>query len=715
MIFLFVVDTGGSMNQVATRGISILDCAKSAIEHFLKVRSQDANHRHDKYLLVTYKGVISGWGSGPKAFFEAVKGLEAYDLSNMGQALICAFDLLNKFRMQGIDTFGFGRNPRFIEPSAIVVLTDGFLQDPEASYRTSRDFEALLSTSSSRLGWDTDYCRSKNRWDQRVFPVLLQFKGIKDHLGVKEASKAIRPHALLHVAAEATGGKVVICRNLRQLLQAMETKIKTLLPGFTARFESGPGYLQFSDLAFLQQQATPSCWLIPEAYLPDNQMETLPARTAHPTLVFHATDAIPKPPLNQIIAIDRFEIHSSKLEGLLIAQKSKVYWPVFVKNSLGDGSEGKPFGLLSLDEKSQKPVLHVYPYNFPRLDTILAGIKSKRGETQLTSILLKQYFATVPPYYTKVLKPILLRMGLYFEVPHPELTLSIGVQKALAEKRKIALSFSRALAANGSKITMSDVEATNDPASLQDFATRLRHHMVGTDLDILVRPSIFDGENMKPIGEMGNYIHVLNSKRILRDPFSEDDQSHKKINFGSRYKRKEKKGTQFAGVDEVEDGDSPRISSTSGRGRKRKHPNGYPPFTLNAFVKKKRDEARGAKASPLPKASDTTSKVVNGTHKDVPVVPVAVKEEEKTSGETQKASSMSREEMWEQNDLFALKRRAIQLFRLARPDTRDFVISLKKIEGDPDFLREFYRHLMELASAHNSNHVAKAISGVAQI
>ena len=37
MITVFVLDTSVSMNQRATGGLALLDCAKSAAEHFIKV------------------------------------------------------------------------------------------------------------------------------------------------------------------------------------------------------------------------------------------------------------------------------------------------------------------------------------------------------------------------------------------------------------------------------------------------------------------------------------------------------------------------------------------------------------------------------------------------------------------------------------------------------------------------------------------------------
>lgn len=55
-----------------------------------------------------------------------LKNLQATGLSTLGAALKSAFDLLNVNRMQsGIDMYGQGRHPFFLEPAVIVAITDG--------------------------------------------------------------------------------------------------------------------------------------------------------------------------------------------------------------------------------------------------------------------------------------------------------------------------------------------------------------------------------------------------------------------------------------------------------------------------------------------------------------------------------------------------------------------------------------------------------------
>ena len=52
-VILFALDTSASMNQQTALGIPLLDCAKSAVERFLKLREKDPSSQNDTYLLVT--------------------------------------------------------------------------------------------------------------------------------------------------------------------------------------------------------------------------------------------------------------------------------------------------------------------------------------------------------------------------------------------------------------------------------------------------------------------------------------------------------------------------------------------------------------------------------------------------------------------------------------------------------------------------------------
>ncbi|KAK8781704.1 hypothetical protein V5799_016949, partial [Amblyomma americanum] len=77
----------------------------------------------DRSLRIAFQ---AGWKENHATFMSELKNLQASGLTTLGPALKNAFDLLNINRMQtGIDTYGQGRCPFYLEPSVLVVITDG--------------------------------------------------------------------------------------------------------------------------------------------------------------------------------------------------------------------------------------------------------------------------------------------------------------------------------------------------------------------------------------------------------------------------------------------------------------------------------------------------------------------------------------------------------------------------------------------------------------
>lgn len=75
-----------------------------------------------------------------------LKNLQCQGMTMMGAALKHAFDVLNINRMQtGIDTYGQGRCPFFLEPAVIVVITDGS--------KLSNTSGVQEDVSNVQLGW----------------------------------------------------------------------------------------------------------------------------------------------------------------------------------------------------------------------------------------------------------------------------------------------------------------------------------------------------------------------------------------------------------------------------------------------------------------------------------------------------------------------------------------------------------------------------------
>lgn len=93
----------------------------------IKVNKQSSIKRTATLFYVFYlKSPQAGWKENLGTFMNELKNLQAIGLSTLGVALKSAFDLLNVNRMQtGIDMYGQGRHPFFLEPAVIVAITDG--------------------------------------------------------------------------------------------------------------------------------------------------------------------------------------------------------------------------------------------------------------------------------------------------------------------------------------------------------------------------------------------------------------------------------------------------------------------------------------------------------------------------------------------------------------------------------------------------------------
>ena len=72
------------------------------------------------------RNIKAGWKENLQTFMNELKNLEASGMTTMGSALKQVFDTLNINRMQtGIDMYGQGRYPFYLEPAVIVVISDG--------------------------------------------------------------------------------------------------------------------------------------------------------------------------------------------------------------------------------------------------------------------------------------------------------------------------------------------------------------------------------------------------------------------------------------------------------------------------------------------------------------------------------------------------------------------------------------------------------------
>ena len=105
-------------------------------------------------------------------FMTELKNLTANGMTTLGPALKNCFDLLNLNRMQsGIDTYGQGRCPYYLEPAVIIVITDG----GKLSNTSNVQEELNLPMHSYVPG--SELTKEPFRWDQRMFSLVLRLTG----------------------------------------------------------------------------------------------------------------------------------------------------------------------------------------------------------------------------------------------------------------------------------------------------------------------------------------------------------------------------------------------------------------------------------------------------------------------------------------------------------------------------------------------------------
>nr|XP_055034061.1 integrator complex subunit 6 isoform X1 [Misgurnus anguillicaudatus] len=432
------IDTSASMNQRTYLGTTYLDIAKGAVEIFMKLRARDPASRGDRYMLVTFDdpphGVKAGWKENHATFMSELKNLQASGLSTLGHALRAAFDLLNLNRLvSGIDNYGQGRNPFFLEPSVIITITDG----NKLTHSSGVAEELHLPLNSPLPG--SELTKEPFRWDQRLFALVLRMPGLAVPDSEQLGSVPTDESAITQMC-EVTGGRSYCVRTQRMLNQCLESLVQKVLSGVVIHFEkSGPDPPAIGEdglveparpLTTFSPQPWHSChkliyvrpnpktgvpvghWPIPESFWPDQNSPNLPPRSAHPVVRFSCVDC--EPMVIDKLPFDKYELEPSPLTQYILERKSPhMCWQVFV-NCSGKHSElAHPFGYLKASTTLTCVNLFVMPYNFPVLLPLLDDLfKVHKLKPNLKwRQAFEMYLKSMPPYFLLPLKKALRMMG----------------------------------------------------------------------------------------------------------------------------------------------------------------------------------------------------------------------------------------------------------------------------------------------------------------
>eukprot|EP00179_Madagascaria_erythrocladioides_P024665 CAMPEP_0198351920 /NCGR_PEP_ID=MMETSP1450-20131203/104791_1 /TAXON_ID=753684 ORGANISM="Madagascaria erythrocladiodes, Strain CCMP3234" /NCGR_SAMPLE_ID=MMETSP1450 /ASSEMBLY_ACC=CAM_ASM_001115 /LENGTH=222 /DNA_ID=CAMNT_0044057897 /DNA_START=36 /DNA_END=701 /DNA_ORIENTATION=+ len=168
---------------------------------------------------------------------------------------------------------------------------------------------------------------------------------------------------------------------------------------------------------FVRQPA--GWWPLPESFSTTDvwQQASLPPRSAHPVVRYHAVDTNPHIP--EKFPFDKYELEKSPLSDFLLHHhRTGGCWQCFVvgsSNGGGSNSDGKaePFGYIKPSVTSNAVHLYVLPFAYPRLWALLEELKKNGG--QITTQWRMQFFHyldSIPKYYALPMKNAMKRYGV---------------------------------------------------------------------------------------------------------------------------------------------------------------------------------------------------------------------------------------------------------------------------------------------------------------
>ncbi|XP_055123263.1 integrator complex subunit 6-like isoform X9 [Symphalangus syndactylus] len=598
-ILLFLIDTSASMNQRTDLGTSYLDIAKGAVELFLKLRARDPASRGDRYMLVTYDEppycIKAGWKENHATFMSELKNLQASGLTTLGQALRSSFDLLNLNRLiSGIDNYGQGRNPFFLEPSILITITDGNKLTSTAGVQE----ELHLPLNSPLPG--SELTKEPFRWDQRLFALVLRLPGVASTEPEQLGSVPTDESAITQMC-EVTGGRSYCVRTQRMLNQCLESLVQKVQSGVVINFEkTGPDPLPIGEDGLMDSsrpsnsfaaQPWHSChkliyvrpnsktgvpvghWPIPESFWPDQNLPSLPPRTSHPVVRFSCVDC--EPMVIDKLPFDKYELEPSPLTQYILERKSPhTCWQVFVTSSGKYNELGYPFGYLKASTTLTCVNLFVMPYNYPVLLPLLDDLfKVHKLKPNLKwRQAFDSYLKTLPPYYllTKLeSERILASVG---KKPPQEIGIKVknhsGGGMSLTHNKNFRKLLKEITGETALRLTELNTKefagfqigllnkdlkpqtyrnAYDIPRrGLLDQLTRMRSNLLKTHKFIVGQDE--DSLHSVPVAQMGNYQEYL---KTLASPLREidPDQPKRLHTFGNPFKQ-DKKGMMIDEADE---------------------------------------------------------------------------------------------------------------------------------------------------------------------
>lgn len=415
------------------RGCSALDMAKSFLTEFIKMRGRDITAKQfDRYYLVSteeYPGCVKElknvWREG--SLNDQLKQLRTRGKQNFMEAIMNAFKFVNLLRTTtGIENYGYGRYPYFIDPVVFVSISDGVAIDE------------IPSTTKLEFRGRGELTKEAFRWDHRLYSVVIRMSAECPSF---VPGRPEQDNDVIQKLCIGTGGFSFAINSHRQVTPCIETLVQQLqFMGVNVRFQcpnlTNPRLNGEADNAearlrkkleirpltkiivrIVSGKPVTNHWPIPESFWHKRlEGNSIPPRTCHPVIVFGLDPAGTQ--MLTDFPFDKYELEACPVVDFLL-DKFKEMKPdqclhVFVHGSGRSDGYGKPFGFLKVMSTGTGVNLFLMPYNYPVLIQLIQDLKADPSARTNPDWRrrLDNYLESVPPYYLNALRKNLLKFKI---------------------------------------------------------------------------------------------------------------------------------------------------------------------------------------------------------------------------------------------------------------------------------------------------------------
>ncbi|KAF7232616.1 hypothetical protein EG68_08120 [Paragonimus skrjabini miyazakii] len=376
-IIVFLIDNSASMNQRTIQGTTLLDVAKSAVELFFKIRLSKS--RVDRYFILTLDSETSymklaDWRQNVdlQCLHIALNNIKANGRASLSEGLQRTFRMLNLNRLQlGLENYGMGMFPSYIEPAVILCITDGC-----GNFKFDESVLKDISLSSIEpTVFGQALTNAPFRWDYRLYSIILRYPALLE--SISNSYVDVQDSPILQTS-ELTGGRGYVISDNRELQQSLESLALKCQPAVVMDFVSDVGVtdsrerdvtnsksvVSYKQLVFVKLMGRVcSNWPIPEPFWPDDELISthLPPRSPHPKVIVSPTQVM-APNMPEYFPLDRYELEPSTFTQYLCGHDPNKVWQCFGYDCK---HQTAPFGFLKLSSDLQTAHLHVLPYNYP--------------------------------------------------------------------------------------------------------------------------------------------------------------------------------------------------------------------------------------------------------------------------------------------------------------------------------------------------------------